>query len=414
MSGDGERPPVDPAGTAASDDSVNPGPSPEFASADAAAEPATEPAGLSETRPPSRRDAFIRIGLVAGVLFIVFGLIMPRFIDYQAVLETLQGLTIRDFLVVGVFGVIAWVLTGAIFTMLIPHLGFVRGTEAYLILTGIGASIPLGPWNMAVLWVVIRGWGPSAADTTGGVLLYGIFDQLSRFGLLVIAGLVLVIAEGLNRDISVATGVVVGCLIVGIVLFVLVGGGLILVVRSERLARKLGRWAERVVGAVIHRLGRASVPDVEGALVRFRLNLGDTIRARGLPAFVVAMISKLAWALLMIVAMRVVGVSAKTLPDAVILGTVAVVFVITVLPISPGGAGVPELLYLSIFSTYTGGADSSAMTAGIMLFRAFQWFLPIPLSWILLGLSRRGRPLLPTRAEFQGSEDPPPSAVGAT
>lgn len=410
MSGDGERPPVDPAGTAASDDSVSPGPSAEIAAADTAA---TESSGLSETRPPSRRDAIIRVLLVAGVLFIVFGLIMPRFIDYQQVLETLQGLTIQDFLIVGVFGVIAWVLTGAIFTMLIPGLGFVRGTEAYLILTGIGASIPLGPWNMAVLWVVIRGWGRPAAATTGGVLLYGIFDQLSRFGLLVIAGVVLVIAEGLNRDVTVATGVVVGCLIVGVVLFVLVGGGLILVVRSERLARKLGRWAERVVGAVLRRLGRTSVPDVEGALVQFRLTLGDTIRARGLLAFVVAMISKLAWALLMIVALRVVGVSASTLPDAVILGAVAVVFVITVLPISPGGAGVPELLYLSIFTTYTGGADSSAITAGIMLFRAFQWFLPIPLSWILLGISRRGRPLLPTRAEFQGG-DPPPSAVGAT
>ena len=78
------------------------------------------------------------------------------------------------------------------------------------------------------------------------------------------------------------------------------------------------------------------------------------------------MASKLAWALLMIVSMRVVGVSDKELPAAVILGGVAVVFVITVLPISPGGAGVPELLYMSIFTTYTGGADSSAITAGVM------------------------------------------------
>ena len=75
--------------------------------------------------------------------------------------------TVQDVLIVGIFGVTAWVLTGAIFTMLIPGLGLVRGTEAYLILTGIGASIPLGPWNMAVLWVVIRGWGLPTAATTG-------------------------------------------------------------------------------------------------------------------------------------------------------------------------------------------------------------------------------------------------------
>ena len=114
---------------------------------------------ISDTKPPGRRDAIIRIGIVVGVLFVVFGLILPRFIDYQQVIETLQGLTLRDYLVVSVFGVLAWIVTGAIFMMLIEGLGLIRGLEAYLILTGIGASIPLGPWNMAVVWVVIRGWG---------------------------------------------------------------------------------------------------------------------------------------------------------------------------------------------------------------------------------------------------------------
>ena len=152
-------------------------------------------------------------------------------------------------------------------------------------------------------------------------------------------------------------------LLIGGLLFIGLGGGLILVVRSERLARKVGQWAERAIGAVLRRLGR-KVPDVQGALVRFRVTLGDTVRARGLGAFIVAMASKFAWVLLMIVSMRVVGVSAKTLPDAIIMAGVAAVFVITVLPISPGGAGVPELLYISFFTAYTGGADSSAISAG--------------------------------------------------
>jgi uncharacterized protein (DUF736 family) len=135
--------------------------------------------------------------------------------------------------------------------------------------------------------------------------------------------------------------------------------------------------------------------DVGGRLV---------VRSQGLAAFVVAMASKFAWVLLMIVSLRVVGVSEQTLPNAIIFATVALVFVITVLPIAPGGAGVPELLYITFFTTYTGGADSSAITAGVMLFRGFQWLYPIPLSWILLSRSRRGKPLLPTKAEFQGQE----------
>src|SRR4029077_3393239 len=204
---------------------------------------------MPDTKPPTRRDAVIRVLLVFGVLAVVFGIIMPRFVDYQDVLASLQGLTVRDFLIDAVFGLIAWVLTGAIFTALIPGLGLIRGIQSYLILTGIGASITLGPWNMAVLWVVIRGWGRPIAETTGGILLHGIFDQLSRFGLMFIAGLVLVAVEATKRPINVEQALIVGYLIVGGVLFLGLGVGLILVVRSEALARKLGHLVERVIGA---------------------------------------------------------------------------------------------------------------------------------------------------------------------
>jgi putative heme transporter len=371
-------------------------------------------ASLSETKPPSRRDAVLRVGLVVAVMVVIFVVILPRYVDYQDVIAALQGVTLEQFLVVSIFGLLAWVLTGAVFTMLIPGLGILRGLQSYLILTGIGASIPLGPWNMAVLWVVIRGWGLPTAATTGGILLYGIFDQLSRFGLMFFAGLLLIVSEGARRGVSVETGLIVGFLFVGGLLFVGLGVGLILVVRSEPLARKLGRFFERLAGLVLRRIGRP-VPDIEGALVRFRVTLGDTVQSRGLGAFAVAMTSKLAWALLMIISMRAVGVSADVLPDSIIVATVAAVFVITVLPISPGGAGVPELLYISLFTTYTGGKDADLISAGVMLFRGFQWLLPIPLAWLLLGISRRGKSLLPTKAEFQGHDavgpSPSPSSV---
>jgi len=370
-------------------------------------------AAIPEAGAPSRRDAVLRILIVLGVLFVVFGLILPRFVDYQAVAESLAGLTIGQVLVVTAFGIVAWAVTGGVFATLIPGLGWPRGLEAYLILTGIGASIPLGPWNMAVLWVVIRGWGMSAAATTGGILLYGIFDQLSRFGLLFLGGLFLLIGEGLNRGVTVETGLIVGCLVVGGLLFVGLGVGLILVVRSEALARRLGRLAERIVGAVVKRIGR-NTPDIEGALVRFRVTLGDTIRQHGLASFVVAMVSKLAWALLMIAALRVLGVSEQVLPVSVIVAVVALVYVITVLPISPGGAGVPDLLYITFFTTYTGGADANAISAAVILFRAFQWFLPIPFSWGLLARSRRGKSLLPTPAEFRQADAATGTATAVT
>jgi uncharacterized membrane protein YbhN (UPF0104 family) len=75
--------------------------------------------------------------------------------------------------------------------------------------------------------------------------------------------------------------------------------------------------------------------------------------------------------------------------------------VITILPLSPGGAGVPELLFISVFSSIAGEQYQAAITAGVFLYRLYYWFVPIPISWILLKVSRRGRSLLPTTGELR-------------
>jgi uncharacterized membrane protein YbhN (UPF0104 family) len=144
-----------------------------------------------------------------------------------------------------------------------------------------------------------------------------------------------------------------------------------------------------------------------GSVLHFRETLGDTVRQRGLLAFVLSMVSKLAWALVLLTALRVCGVPASVLPASEIVAVFSIVFIITILPISPGGAGVPELLYISMFGTLTGGQDAAAISAGVMLYRVFQWFLPIPLAWILLGVVRRGKSLLPGAAEFRGGSAEP-------
>jgi putative heme transporter len=352
--------------------------------------------------PPSRRAAVIRTGLVLGVLAIVFLVILPNFIDYEEVVAAFQGLTIQQILLVTAFGVVAWVVTGAVFSALIDGLSIVRGTEAWLILAGIGASIPLGPWNMGVLWVVIRGWGRPAQAASAGVALYGIFDQLGRLALAPIASVFLLVAERRGTDVSIESAAFWSVGGLGLILFVVATAVLVAIVRSERLALRIGEFSQRIVGGVLRRLGRKETPDVLGTVVRFRVTLGDTVQRRGLAAFLVSLLSKLAWCLLLIASVRVVGVPDDVLSDAEIFAVFAAVFIVTIIPLSPGGAGVPEVLYISFFSTITGGAYQAEISAAVMLYRVFQWFLPIPLAWLLLWLSRRGRPLLPTTAELRG------------
>jgi uncharacterized membrane protein YbhN (UPF0104 family) len=83
-----------------------------------------------------------------------------------------------------------------------------------------------------------------------------------------------------------------------------------------------------------------------------------------------------------------------------VLAVFALTSVITIIPIAPGGAGVPELLYIAGLTAIAPAYDAQ-ITAGVFLFRLYVWFLPIPIAWILLKVVRRGRSMLPTTRELR-------------
>ncbi len=123
----------------------------------------------------------------------------------------------------------------------------------------------------------------------------------------------------------------------------------------------------------------------------------------GIAAPATAVLSQFAWAIVLTAALRMMGVPEAVLSPGEIFAVCALVMVITILPLSPGGAGVPELLFISMFSAIAGTQYQAAITAGVFLYRIYYWFVPVPLAWILLKVSRRGRSMLPTTAELKAS-----------
>jgi uncharacterized membrane protein YbhN (UPF0104 family) len=362
---------------------------------------ALEPAAVPAPGQPSRRGVLLRTGLIIGILFVVFVLILPQYVSYQEVIEAFAALTIGQILVMTVLGLVGWIVSGQVFTALIPGLGPIRGTESFLILSGMGSSIPAGPWNMGVVWVVQRGWGISNAAASAGIGLYGIVDILGRLFLPLLAIIVLVAAGQMpdqeeSRTVWLIT-------LISIVAFFVAGGFIIAIVRSERLAVGVAQRLQSFTDAVIRRVGRPLTADVTTAVLNFREHLGDVIRERGLVAIVISVASKIWWAIVLAVALRYCGVPGDALTSAEIFAVFALVFVITIIPIAPGGAGVPELLFISAFTAIAGDQYTDQITAGVFLYRAYQWFLPIPLAWILLKTARRGKTMLPSTAELRAS-----------
>jgi uncharacterized membrane protein YbhN (UPF0104 family) len=355
-----------------------------------------DPSGAGPSM-PSRRTAILRSGVIVLVLLVVFGLILPQFVDYREVAEALAGLTVQQFAVMTVLGIIAWFVCGQLFTVLIPGLSPLRGNAAYLILSGIGSSIPFGPWNMGVVWVVFRGWGITAQGATSGVALYGIIATLGRFALPLFA--VIIVAAtgelfGARRSVLIISAL-------SIVIFFVAAGVMLAVVRSQRAADTIGRVVGNGVLWILTKFGRPERPDVNGAIHRFQVGVGQIVRRRGLAALGVNLLAQVPWVVAFVVALRFTGVPEDVLPASAIIAVFALVAVITIIPIAPGGAGVPELLYIAGLSSIAGESWEAAITAGVFLFRLYVWFLPIPLAWILLKIARRGRPMLPTAVELR-------------
>ena len=361
--------------------------------------PAADGAQAPNVAPPSRRAAILRTGLIVAVLVVVFGIILPQYIDYADVIAAFQDLTLPQLLAMTALGMMAWVVSGMIFSALIDGLSVIRGTMSWLILAGIGASVPLGPWNMGVLWVVVRGWGVRNSPATSGIALYGVINILSRMVLPLIAIVALTVSGDLAD--SEGAGAAWAIAVISAVAFVVVTALIVGIVRSERIAAWLGRTGQRIVAWIFARLGRSGTPDVAGSIAHFRDQLGEVIRRRGFVALGMAILSQLAWVFVLTAALRVCGVSTNELGVGEIFGVYALVMVITILPIAPGGAGVPELLFISGFTMIAGSGSEAAITAGVFLYRMYFWFVPIPIAWILMKVARKGKPILPGTTELR-------------
>jgi putative heme transporter len=347
---------------------------------------------------PSRRSALLRTGFIVVFLLIVFGVILPQYVDYAEVWEALAGLTLPQIALMTVIGAIAWFVAGQLFTVLIPGVSPLRGNVAYLISSGIGSSIPLGPWNLGVIWVVFRGWGVAFQDATAGVALYGIINTLGRFAL-PLSAIVVILASGGSRGYN-SVALLLSLISIGI--FFASIGVMLVVVNSDQAADWLGRVLGRLVAWILARLGRTEHPDVLGSIHRFQRDLGSVVHRRGLAGLLVSLASQGPWIVAFVVALRMTGVPADVLTAGDIVAVYALTGLITIIPIAPGGAGLPEILYIAGLTAIAGEGWESQITAGVFLFRLYAWFLPIPLAWILLKVVRRGRPMLPTADELRG------------
>ena len=335
-----------------------------------------------EDRAKARRNAIIRTLLVGGYLFVVFGILLPRIVSYSDVIDAFRAAPPQALLIVALIGILSWISEGMAINAILPMLGIWRATVTWLSMTAVGSTIP-GPVKMAFGYRLYRNWGLSAETAALGLSLNGLATQASKLILPAIATLFLTLAGVLP-----SWGYLVAVLIsLPVALGSLVG---IWVLRSEDFARRVGAFATRTTDAVMRRVGRPEPDDLTPRLMGFRESARVMLLARLVPTVLSQLVARSMGYVLLLASLRAVGVPTEILPPEIVLGVYAAVMTITLLPIAPGGAGLPELLYITFFTSIVADpAWDDAIAAGVMLYRGMAWFVPIPVGYLVLWVARQ-------------------------
>jgi uncharacterized protein (TIRG00374 family) len=178
-----------------------------------------------------------------------------------------------------------------------------------------------------------------------------------------------------------------------------------LLLRSDRLARAIGQGLGNVVNWFRRLVRREPIESWGDRSSDFRTDTIGLLRHRWLWLTVATLVSHISLYLVLLVALRHVGVSQEELSWIAVLAAFAFVRLISALPLTPGGVGVVELGYAAVLTIGLDGITSAQVVAAILVFRAVTYILPIPLglvSYVIWRFNKTWKMSEAQRAELAG------------
>jgi uncharacterized protein (TIRG00374 family) len=315
------------------------------------------------------------IGPVFSVVLLaaVFVWFLPQFTSMAEVWQSVRSMSWVEVTVLLVAAV--WNLATYQFVVLatMPGMTFRQATVSTETTTAVsnvlvgGAAIALG-----LTYAMNSSWGFSKSRTSVMLLVSGLFNNFAKLGLPVLALALLAFSSPPTTSRLVAGLAGVGGLAAAVVL-------LWLLMRSRESAARLGRGLGRVVSAVLRPFGRPPVQGWDRALTKFRDRTVLLLHARWHWITLATLVSHLSLFLVLLLALRFVGVDADQVGWAEALAVFAFARLLTAIPFTPGGLGVVELALITGLAA--AGGDRALVAAGVLVFRVLTYVLPIPIGF---------------------------------
>jgi uncharacterized membrane protein YbhN (UPF0104 family) len=347
----------------------------------------------------------LRVLVSIGALVVAVLVLKPVYedLDLVVVKDAITSLSAAEwFAFVAVFAATIW-CNGLLTTSVVPGLPIRRGMVAYLGSSAVASTFP-GPGDLAMRLLMYRSWGYPATTATVSVAASGFVTVGTKLVLPAIAAVPLFVTGRLTGDAG--RFALIGATIAIAVVIVVV-----IALRRPAFASRVGNVLERAIGAVLRRVGRRGPTGLGDRLVEAREQAITLLAPRWPIALLATTLLTLTRLLLLVMALRFVGIPRDDLTVSQIFATYAVVELLTVVPITAGGAGVVELGYVGMLTGYAGGSHVNEVTAGVMLFRSATWIAIIPIGWLTVlwwRISvRRGRAALPGAPDVAGEASRP-------
>jgi uncharacterized membrane protein YbhN (UPF0104 family) len=345
---------------------------------------------LPATRPRSRRRQVISVVVSLVIVVGIFYGVLPQVADFSKVWAAIRGMTFPEVATLGLAAL--WNLCTYWFVQMasLPGLTITRAMILTESTTAISNTVPAGSAvGIGVSAQMLRSWGFRRSLVTLSLLISGIWNNLAKLALPVIALAALAVQGGTSAARVTAALVGVAALVGALLLFALM-------LRSEDGARRLGLLAQRVAARPLRLLRRPPPTGWEIATTRFRDKTIGLLRTRWPALTAATLVSHLSLYLVLLLALRHVGVSEAEVGWAEVLAVFAFVRLLSAVPLSPGGLGVVELALTA--GLVGAGGDRAEVVAAILVYRGLTYLLPIPVgAMTYLGWRRsasRPRPAL--------------------
>jgi putative heme transporter len=329
-----------------------------------------------------QRKRLIRIAQILISLALVVGIFafaIPKIANYGDVWRAVKNMTwleISSLIAVSVLNIVTyWPLMVASMPGLTLGQAAVNNQSS----TSIANTIPFGGFIAnGVTYSMYRSWGFTNAQIGLTTIITGIWNTFIKLGMPIIALAALAATGRTNAALIVPTLIGIAVLLVAVGLF----AGMLW---KKSLARAIGGGMGKVASFLRKPFKKPAVHWGDAA-ARFRHQTIGLIAKRWPALTVSALASHFALYLVLLLALRHVGVSEKEITWAQVLGVFAFVRLISAFPITPGGLGLVELGYIG--GLYVAGRNhadvpldvfKAQVAAAVLVFRTLTFILQIPL-----------------------------------